>query len=196
MGKKSKRRDLPRNNSALLRAAAKHVRESMSSSSQQWSQLPCPQPGDGPGKGRVYGPEEDTPWRNFCANCYAGVVTYRREADVMEGGQQQTNQQQPILTVICRPRYNCSLCKMVWYCDQHCQKQHWAYHRKVCEASMPNNKEQRREAKIKALHWEDLHLEMLDKERRKLENMRIVIQESSQSNMIFQEVQQEESDDE
>nr|XP_033786852.1 ankyrin repeat and MYND domain-containing protein 2 isoform X2 [Geotrypetes seraphini] len=43
----------------------------------------------------------------------------------------------------------CSVCKMVTYCDQNCQKVHWFTHKKVCKTLQVHEKQDMEAAKVK-----------------------------------------------
>jgi len=111
-----------------------------------------PQPGDGFGKGRAYYPNEVTPWKDFCANCYAGAIVYRD----YESYEVRT------------PNFFCSKCMMAWYCSEECQRQHWQNHKYICRQST-GTKAERKERKKLSRRWEKQHKEMLDKEREKVD---------------------------
>jgi hypothetical protein len=163
MGKKSKHRPGPRESSASANAS-KQYHQDIAGPGVKF--IAYPQPGDGIGKGRSYDRNEITPWKKFCANFYAGAVVYQEiDVDLQEE-----------YSLVSTPESECSNCRMAWYCDENCQKQHWKWHKQTCKASS-GTKEERKATKKRARQWERENSEMLDKEWDKLEYQINMIQE-------------------
>lgn len=110
-----------------------------------------PRAGDGVGRGRPYCVDEISPWMDYCANCYSGVVAYD-DADSF---------------CISTPRFDCANCHKVWYCNSKCQSEHWKWHKKRCKSST-GTKEERKEWKRQARQWEEENAEMLQVEKYKM----------------------------
>lgn len=168
MGKKSRRRRGQGQVLARPQSTKKELEEALFGShdpNQPPIQfVPFPQPGDGFGKGRSYDPDEATPWKHFCANCYAGAVVYDDfDWDTHEEG-----------TIVKAPDMECGKCHMVWYCDHNCQEQHWQCHKKRCKA-FTGTREERKTMKRRAREWESKHEKELDKERGRLQYQKDMI---------------------
>ncbi len=178
MGKKSKRRTGPRETSAARKATNQHFRELLQTGLPpgNWAPpefVPFPHAGEGVGKGRSYDVNEISPWKRYCANCYAGVVTY---SDDSSGG-----------TFLSTPKYECSNCHMAWYCNEECQSEHWKWHKLKCKQSI-GTKEERKRMKRQARQWEKENYDLLKEERKKvqfqmkkIEEQRIFVEQVTQA---------------
>lgn len=123
-----------------LKATAKEVEQSLPG----FKAILMPRAGDGVGRGRPYFVDEISPWMEYCANCYSGVVAYD-DADAF---------------CISSPRFDCANCHKVWYCSPECQSEHWKYHKNRCNSSIT-----RKEWKRQARQWEKENWQLLYKEK-------------------------------